>query len=175
LTAKKYNCLKSKVLFIINPISGGKNKDDVPELIGKNLDSMLFEPSIIVTDRAFHANKLAKNGVGQYEYIIAVGGDGTVNEIASGIAGTDTVLGILPFGSGNGLARFLGIPMDTAKAIQTLNDKKVEAIDAGKLNRQWFFNMAGMGFDAHIGEVFSHNATRGFATYVKAAFREIAT
>ena len=98
----KYKCLKSKALFIINPISGGKNKDNVPELIKANLDENLFEPTIVYTNRAFHGHKLAKAGIGHYEYIIAVGGDGTVNEIASAVAGTDTILGVLPFGSGNG-------------------------------------------------------------------------
>jgi YegS/Rv2252/BmrU family lipid kinase len=165
--------LKSKALFIINPISGGKKKDNVPDLIEKNLDASLFEPSIVFTNRAYHGSKLAKKGVGEYEYIIAVGGDGTINEIASSIAGTDTVLGIIPFGSGNGLSRFLGIPMDTEKAIQNLNEKRIAAIDAAKLNRQWFFNMAGMGFDAHIAEVFSHDKNRGFGAYIRSAFREI--
>ncbi|MFI5162183.1 MAG: diacylglycerol/lipid kinase family protein [Sphingobacteriales bacterium] len=165
--------MKSKVLFIINPISGGKKKDDVPALIEKNLDTSLFEPTIVFTNRAFHGNKLAKNGVGEYAYIIAVGGDGTINEIGSALAGTDTVLGIIPFGSGNGLARFLGIPMDTEDAIRTLNEKRVELIDAAKINTQWFFNMAGMGFDAHISEVFSHDKTRGFGAYIRSSFREI--
>ncbi|MGZ3778964.1 MAG: diacylglycerol/lipid kinase family protein, partial [Mucilaginibacter sp.] len=165
--------MKSKALFIINPISGGKKKDNVPDLIEKNLDATLFEPTIVVTNRAFHGNKLARKGVGEYEYIIAVGGDGTINEIASSIAGTEAVLGIIPFGSGNGLSRFLGIPMDTEKAIQNLNQKRIAAIDAAKLNRQWFFNMAGMGFDAHIAEVFSHDKTRGFGAYIRSAFREI--
>ena len=167
--------MKSKALFIINPISGGKKKDQVPELIEKNLDTSLFEPTIVFTNRAFHGSKLAKKGVGEYEYIIAVGGDGTINEIASSIAGTEAVLGIIPFGSGNGLSRFLGIPMDTEKAIQNLNAKRVEAIDAARLNRQWFFNMAGMGFDAHIAEVFSHDKTRGFGAYIRSSFREITT
>ncbi len=165
--------MKSKALFIINPISGGKNKDNVPELIGSNLNADLFEPTIVFTNRAFHGHKLAKNGLGQYDYIIAVGGDGTVNEIASAVAGTDTILGVLPFGSGNGLARFLGLPMDTAKAIQALNEQRVATIDGAKLNRQWFFNMAGMGFDAHIAEVFSHDKTRGFAAYIKSSLREV--
>lgn len=165
--------MKSKALFIINPISGGKKKDQVPELIEKNLDARLFEPTIVFTNRAFHGAKLAKSGVGEYEYIIAVGGDGTINEIASSIAGTEAVLGIIPFGSGNGLSRFLGIPMDTEQAIRNLNEKHMEAIDAGKLNRQWFFNMAGMGFDAHIAEVFSHDKTRGFGAYIRSSFREI--
>jgi diacylglycerol kinase (ATP) len=165
--------LKSKVLFIINPISGGKKKDKVPDLIEKNLDHSLFEPTIVITNRAYHGSKLAKNGVGEFDTIVAVGGDGTVNEIASSIAGTDTVMGILPFGSGNGLSRFLGIPMDTEQAIKTLNQRRIEVIDAAKINRQWFFNMAGMGFDAHISEVFAQDKTRGFGAYIKSSFREI--
>jgi diacylglycerol kinase (ATP) len=165
--------LKRKVLFIINPVSGGKRKDEVPDLIQKNLDVNIFEPNIVFTNGVMHASELAQNAVGKYEYVVAVGGDGTVNEIASSIVGTDTALGILPFGSGNGLARFLGIPMDTVKAIKTLNQERVEVIDSAKLNGQYFFNMAGMGFDAHISEVFSHDKTRGFGAYVRSAFREI--
>jgi len=165
--------LKRKVLFIINPVSGGKKKDKVPELVQQNLDVSLFEPTIVFTNNAMHASELALEAVGQYDYVVAVGGDGTVNEIASSIVGTDTALGIIPFGSGNGLARFLGIPMDTREAIKTLNKEKVELIDSGKLNGQYFFNMAGMGFDAHISEVFSHEKRRGFVTYIKSTFREI--
>jgi diacylglycerol kinase (ATP) len=154
-------------------VSGGKRKDEVPDLIQKNLDINIFEPTIVFTTGAMHASELAQNAVGNYEYVVAVGGDGTVNEIASSIVGTNTALAILPFGSGNGLARFLGIPMDTVKAIKTLNEERVELIDSAKLNDQYFFNMAGMGFDAHISEVFSHDKTRGFGAYVRSAFREI--
>lgn len=165
--------MKRKALFIINPISGGKNKDNVPDLIEKNLDTSLFDYSIVFTDSAMHGNQLAADAVSQYQYIIAVGGDGTVNEIASSLVGTKVAMGILPFGSGNGLARFLGIPMNTEKAIQNLNSQRVELIDAAKLNGQWFFNMAGMGFDAHISEVFSHDKTRGFGAYIRSSIREI--
>jgi diacylglycerol kinase (ATP) len=165
--------LKRKVLFIINPVSGGKKKDKVPELIRESLDINLFEPTIVFTTGAMHASELALDAVGEYDYVVAVGGDGTVNEIASSIVGTDTALAIIPFGSGNGLARFLGIPMDSRKAIQTLNMERVEAIDSATLNGQYFFNMAGMGFDAHISEVFSHDKTRGFGAYIRSAFREI--
>lgn len=147
----------------------------MPELIQKNLDTNLIEPTIVFTKQPRHGHELAKNAVNKYDYVIAVGGDGTINEIASAIVGTDTALGILPFGSGNGLSRFLKIPMDTADAIKNLNKQHVEIIDTGRLDGQWFFNMAGMGFDAHIGEVFSHNKTRGFFTYVKSAFREISS
>jgi YegS/Rv2252/BmrU family lipid kinase len=165
--------LKSKALFIINPISGGKNKDNVPELIEKNLDSNLFEHTIVFTSHAFHGHKLAKNGVGQYDYIIAVGGDGTVNEIASAVAGTNTIFGIIPFGSGNGLARFLDLPMGTEEAIRALNKQHVATIDGARLNRLWFFNMAGMGFDAQIAQVFSLDKKRGFGAYIKSSFKEV--
>jgi len=165
--------LKRKALFIINPISSGKKKDQVPALIKKILDHTQFEATIVYTERAMHGGDLAKDAVGVYDYVIAVGGDGTVNEIASAIVGTNIALGIIPFGSGNGLARFLGIPMDTGKSIETINAERVEVIDSAKLNGQRFFNLAGMGFDAHIAEVFSHDKNRGFWAYIKSSFREI--
>lgn len=165
--------MKRKALFIINPISGGKKKDQVPALIKKILDHTQFEATIVYTERATHGSDLAKDAVGVYDYVIAVGGDGTVNEIASAIVGTNLALGIIPFGSGNGLARFLRIPMDTGKSIETINGERVEIIDSAKLNTQRFFNLAGMGFDAHIAEVFSHDKNRGFWAYIKSSFSEI--
>jgi diacylglycerol kinase (ATP) len=167
--------LKRKALFIINPISGGKKKDGVPDLIRQYLDSDKFKAEIVFSDGVSHARQITKEAVGKFELIVAVGGDGTVNEVASAIASTDTILGIIPFGSGNGLSRFLGVPMDTIKAIQLLNTGKVEAIDSAKLNSKSFFNMAGMGFDAHISEVFSHGKKRGFISYIKSTFQEIST
>ena len=165
--------MKRKALFIINPISGGKKKDQVPALIKNILDHTHFESTIVYTERAMHGSELAKDAVGNYDYVIAVGGDGTVNEIASAIVSTNVALGVIPFGSGNGLARFLGIPMDTAKSIEAINGERVEAIDSAILNGQRFFNAAGMGFDAHIAEVFSHDKNRGFWAYIKSSFREI--
>nr|WP_067056806.1 diacylglycerol kinase family protein [Mucilaginibacter sp. L294] len=168
--------MKRKALFIINPVSGGKKKDGVPELVAKYLDPTIFDYDIEFTTGIFHAHDLAKAAVGEYEIVVAVGGDGTVNEIASAIAGTDTVLGVIPFGSGNGLARFLTIPMDTEEAIKTMNAGRTITIDAGKMNGQWFFNMAGMGFDAHISHVFANGSTkRGFVSYFKSSIQEIST
>ncbi|HEY8781991.1 MAG TPA: diacylglycerol kinase family protein [Mucilaginibacter sp.] len=166
--------MKRKALFVINPISGGKKKDSVPELIEKNLDNNLFESVIVFSDGIAHARQIAKEAVNKFDIIVAVGGDGTVNEVASAIKESDTVLGIIPYGSGNGLSRFLGISMDAAKAIKTLGTGRIEIIDSAKLNGQPFFNMAGMGFDAHISEVFSHGKKRGFFTYIKSAIQEIA-
>jgi len=165
--------LKRKALFIINPVAGGKKKDDVPGLIAKNLDKSIFDYSIVYTDGASHGNIIASDAIGKVDIVVAVGGDGTVNEIASGIVGSNTVLGVLPYGSGNGLSRFLGVPMNPEQAIKNLNNWHVEIIDVGKTDGGWFFNMAGMGFDAHIAEVFSHNKTRGFFTYVKSSFTEV--
>ncbi len=165
--------MKRKALFIINPISGGKKKDGVPELIEKYLDAGAFEAVIVFSDGVAHARQIAKEAVNKFELVVAVGGDGTVNEVASAIVGSDTILGIIPYGSGNGLSRFLGISMEAENAIKNLGTGRIEIIDSGKLNGQPFFNMAGMGFDAHISEVFSHGKKRGFITYIKTSFEEI--
>jgi diacylglycerol kinase (ATP) len=167
--------LERKALFIINPISGGKKKDGVPDLIEKYLGGSIFKTVIVFSDGVAHARQIAKEAVNKFDVIVAVGGDGTVNEVASAIVGSNTALGIIPFGSGNGLARFLGIPMDTVKAIETLGAGRTLYIDSAKLNGKPFFNMAGMGFDAHISEVFSHTKKRGFISYIKSSIKEITT
>ncbi len=166
--------MERKALFIVNPISGGKKKDNVPDLIESVLPAGPHKPVIVFSDGVAHARQIAREAVNKFELIVAVGGDGTVNEVASALVGTDTVLGIIPFGSGNGLARFLNIPMDTVQAIETLHSGHIEAIDSGLLNGKPFFNMAGMGFDAHISEVFSHTRKRGFISYIKSSIQEVA-
>ena len=145
----------------------------VPELIEKHLDPGLLSAVIVFSDSVSHARQIAKDAVDKFSMVVAVGGDGTVNEVASAINGSNTILGIIPFGSGNGLARFLKIPIDTIKAIKNLTSGHMVQIDSATLNGKPFFNMAGMGFDAHIAEVFSHNKKRGFITYIKSAFEEI--
>jgi len=167
--------LKRKALFIINPVSGGKKKDGVPELIHKYLDHTIFEYETIYSTGVKHARDVARERAADYDIIVAVGGDGTINEVASAIAGTDTVLGVIPYGSGNGLSRFLGIPMNAEGAIKLLNTGQAVTIDAGKMNGKWFFNMAGMGFDAHISHVFAQGSEkRGFVSYFKSSLKEIA-
>ena len=165
--------MKRKALFIINPISGGKKKDGVPELINETIDADIIEPVIAFSDGVAHARVIAREAIGKFDIVVAVGGDGTVNEVASAIVGTDTALGIVPFGSGNGLARFLAIPMDTKEAIKNLVSGKTEVIDSARINGQAFFNMAGMGFDAHISEIFSHGKKRGFISYIKSSLKEV--
>jgi len=165
--------LKRKILFIINPVSGGKKKDKVPALIHQHLDHDTYDHEVIHSTLEVNIREIARKAASQYDVIVAVGGDGTVNETASAIANTDTILGIIPYGSGNGLARFLNVPLDVVKAIKNLNTPRVKLIDAAKLNNDWFFNMAGMGFDAHISEVFSKGKRRGFGEYLKSSIHEI--
>ena len=165
--------MKKKALFIINPIAGGKSKDKVPELIDRYLDKNVFTYQIVYTQAAAEASGIAKQAVAEYDIIVAVGGDGTVNEIASALAGSKATFAVIPYGSGNGLSRFLHIPMDTAAAIKNLNYLCIETIDGAKMNGKWFFNMAGMGFDAHISEVFAQQKERGFSTYFKSSLQEI--
>lgn len=157
-------------------MSGGKKKDGVPELISKYLDHSLFDYKTVFSTGVKHARDVAREQAKFYDVIVAVGGDGTVNEVASAIAGTDTILGVIPYGSGNGLSRFLSVPMNAEGAIKGINAGRVVNIDAGQMNGRWFFNMAGMGFDAHISQVFANGSTkRGFMGYLKSSIREIST
>lgn len=145
----------------------------MPELIKDTVDAGVMEPVIAFSDGVAHARVIAAEAVGKFDTVVAVGGDGTVNEVASAIVNTDTSLGIVPFGSGNGLSRFLGIPMDTRSAIKNLASGRTEIIDSARVNGQAFFNMAGMGFDAHISEIFSHGKKRGFISYIKSSIKEV--
>lgn len=168
--------MKKKVLFIVNPVSGGKSKDGVPKLIGNYLDTAQFDATFNFSQGVTHARELAKQAIANYDVVVAVGGDGTVNEVASAIVNSNTALGIIPFGSGNGLARFLGIPMNVGGAVETFNKMRLESIDSALFNGQPFFNMAGLGFDAHISNVFSQGKNakkRGFYSYLKSSVQEI--
>lgn len=166
--------MKKNILFVINPISGGKSKLNFAEKVFKYLNLNLFEPSIVFTQGHGHGKEIANKAVEDgCDIIVAVGGDGTINEIASVIDGTNTVMGIIPFGSGNGLARSLHIPLNNIKAIKLLNKLHYHSIDSGLLNGHKFFNIAGIGFDALISDRFTKNVKRGFLGYLKTIFTEV--
>lgn len=166
--------MKKNIKFIINPFSGGKDKSNFPELVGKSLDAGKFSATYIFTEGSGHAHQIAADMVnGDSDILVAVGGDGTVNEVASGIEGSNKIMGIIPFGSGNGLARSLGISLNNRLAVETLNRLNVSRIDSGSINGKNFFNMAGIGFDAHISAVFARTLTRGLGGYMKTAISEI--
>lgn len=165
---------KLNILFIINPISGGKDKLKIPAIIDANLDRSKFNANFAFTEYVGHASEIAEEAAGKnFDVIVAVGGDGTINEIAGKVMQQHKILGILPFGSGNGLARFLKIPMNTVKAIKVINNCKVSVIDTATFNDKCFFNMAGMGFDAHISSVFAGNKGRGLSGYIKLGLQEV--
>lgn len=164
---------KKRIRFIINPISGTEKKKGIPPLIDKLVDSTRYDYEVITTQYAGHAEVLAREAAGEgYYAVVAIGGDGTVNEVGRGIVQTPTALGIIPCGSGNGLARHLHIPLDIAKAIQTLNDAVVKVIDYGLIGGHPFFCTCGVGFDALVSFRFSTDKKRGILTYMEKALSE---
>ena len=166
---------KRKICFIINPISGVGRQKIIEKLVSDLLDTTVFEPLLVYTEGPKHATSLAKKAAQDgFEIVVSVGGDGSVNEIANGLIGTNTAMAILPTGSGNGLARHLGIPMDLKKAMLTLQKGTVQKIDSIQFNQECFVNVAGVGFDAHIGWEFSKFGKQGFSSYLKVILRELA-
>ncbi|GHA56423.1 diacylglycerol/lipid kinase family protein [Pontibacter akesuensis] len=162
------------IRFIINPTSGPKNSVDVAARIKLLLDKQKYSHDIVYTTHAGHAPELAREAAAKgCAVVVAVGGDGTVNEVARGLLNSDTALGILPKGSGNGLARHLQIPLGLDKAIGVLNKGQVTSIDSGSINGHPFFTTAGIGFDAYISSVFAGNKKRGLQTYVELVMKEV--
>jgi len=160
--------MKSKIAFIINPFSGTGKKEDIPTLIKRLLDPALFEPEIVFTEQRGHATELAKAFVDKnFDIVVAVGGDGTVNEVGHSLIHSNTSLGIVPIGSGNGLARHLGIPMSIKKAIVQLNRSEPILMDYGLVNKRPFFCTCGTGFDAYVSTEFAKGKKRGIMSYIE--------
>ena len=156
------------ILFIINPISGTGKQKDVENLIDQELDKSKFIPRIIHTDAPGQATVLCKEAVEHgIDVIVAVGGDGTVNEIGQSLIGTKSALGIIPTGSGNGLARHLKIPFNIKKAIRVINQCKLHKIDTATVNDKVFLSIAGIGYDAFVAKKFSKASKRGFFSYFR--------
>ena len=131
---------KKKIVFILNPISGTHSKKEIPEIIERTLDHEQFDAEIRLTEYAGHASEIARGCANEgIDIVVAIGGDGTVNEVARSLVHTQTALGIIPCGSGNGLARHLCVPLDIKKAIQIINACKIEAFDYGVINDLPFF------------------------------------
>ena len=168
------------IAFIINPISGSKEtqnaKRKLPKLIMQTLDSEQWLPNITFTEYAGHAVELARQYARMgFDAVVAVGGDGTVNEVARGLvmgygnrpASERTALGIMPMGSGNGFARHLGIPIRPQKAIEMINHSEPISVDYGLANGKLFVSTCGTGFDALIADHFAGSSKRGFSTYLQ--------
>ena len=164
---------KKNITFIINPISGTHSKDEIPTIIETMLDKEQFNYELRFTEYAGHAAEIALECAEKgCDIVAAVGGDGTVNEVARSLTHTKTALAIVPSGSGNGLARHLCLPMDAKKAIEIINACKIEDFDYGVINGQPFFCTCGMGFDAFISLKFAEAGKRGPITYVENVLKE---
>ncbi len=165
---------KTKILFVINPISGGKKKNNLPDLIARYLDLEKYEAEYVFTERVGHASQLTQAAINAaVQVVVAVGGDGTINEVAGQLIGSTCSLAIIPSGSGNGLARFLKIPLKVQKAVALINKAKIIQIDSAVLNGHKFVNMAGVGFDAQLSAVFADNKGRGFSGYLQQGIKVI--
>lgn len=165
--------LKKDLLIIVNPISGDHSAPALCHKIYQSLDKNLFNITISFTGAKGEGYELARKAMKEaIPYVVAVGGDGTVNEVASALVHTPTALGIIPNGSGNGLARHLKIPAHVVQATQVINQQRVKAIDYCMANDTKFFCTFGMGFDALVSYAFSKSASRGFITYVEKVVQE---
>lgn len=159
---------QKKILFVINPISGGKKKTAFNKQVLETLNLELFNPTFKQTTGPNHAYELGKMAIEEgYDAVVAVGGDGTINELGSALVDSNVPLGIVPEGSGNGLALYLGIPMNETAAIRRLNRFESVEVDSGVINGRPFFNIAGTGFDATVSDRFANASVRGPIGYLR--------
>lgn len=174
----------NRTLLIVNPISGVNPKREKAGLFKELLVDAGLETEIAFTQRQGHASELASQAVADgYANVVVCGGDGTVNEVASALIGTDTVLGIIPSGSGNGLARHLEIPVDEERSIDIIKQGNILDCDCGEVSttlsdgsiaKRNFFCTCGIGFDAMVSHKFANEARRGRMTYIKNTFEVFA-
>lgn len=164
---------QQKLMVIINPISGTGSKRGFKEMIAEHLEADGFDVDVQLTTCAGDATRLAALAVEKDYYgVVAVGGDGTVNETARALCGSRVALGIVPAGSGNGLARHIGIPMDVKSALRIIARRAVRPCDYATANGHPFFCTFGVGFDAAVTHRFSNSGTRGLLTYLTSAVTE---
>lgn len=160
--------MKKNIAFIINPISGTSDNRLLPSIIRQHLDLEQFEYEVFFTQKGGDATTIATQCVeNKFDIVVSVGGDGTMNEIAKSLIHTDSALGIIPAGSGNGLARHLSIPINVEKAIKHLNNSEIINIDYGLVNKKPFFCTCGTGFDAYVSAEFAKAQKRGMITYLE--------
>lgn len=165
--------MKKRIRFIINPLSGGRNKSTLPAAIKKNLDHVAIDAEIVVSENAQQTTDLAREAVSRkFDAVVACGGDGTINNIAPFLVNTTVALGIIPLGSGNGFSRELKIPFKVSEAIETINQFFFKTADTAEINGLPFVNIIGVGFDAHIAGLFEGSVKRGLKTYTKMIIKE---
>jgi YegS/Rv2252/BmrU family lipid kinase len=155
-----------RIVFIVNPKAGTQIQKHIRSSVEKHLDHKRFEYGIWLTEQEGHAADLARKAQAEgYEIVVAVGGDGSINEVASALMGSETILGIVPAGSGNGLAMHLGYGRDMDSAVKKLNTAESKTIDCGLMNGAPFVNIAGVGFDGLVSNMMRGSHWRGFIPY----------
>lgn len=167
--------MKKKLLFVINPISGGRRKVQFPTILERSIDDKSFDYEIFWWEQVDSlVPRLSEFAAASGDAIIAVGGDGTINHIADFLVNNspEIKLGIIPQGSGNGLARGINIPMKTQRAIQVINRFRTVSLDIGLMNDRVFSNVAGCGFDALVTHSFADSKKRGFWSYAKSIYSQ---
>lgn len=169
--------MKKRIAFIVNPISGIGKQKKIDRIIERNLDHDLFDYEIRYTEYVHHGTALARQIVeeGGIDAVIAVGGDGSVNDVATGLKDSGVTMGIIPCGSGNGLARNLRIPLTPALAIKVINQYHVAPIDTVSVNDRIFVSIAGVGFDAQVARRMKLAKTRGLQAYANIVLTDYPT
>jgi diacylglycerol kinase (ATP) len=162
-----------KIAVIVNPKSGiSRTKDRAAEIASLMPEGLEYD--LLILQKKEPQQDLFKRILsGAYDKVAVAGGDGTVNAAATALTGTGIPLAIIPFGSGNGLARHLGIPLDIRRALLLLREGREKVIDTCYLNSKTFFTTAGVGFDAHIGKLFSESPSRGFRSYASITLSQL--
>lgn len=164
--------MKEKLLFIVNPTAGTRTHKFEEAWIQKWLDQNRFSYEMHLTRHAGDGTETIRKRIEEFDGFVAVGGDGTVNEVFKGVLGSDRWFGIIPSGSGNGLARTLNIPMHIEGAFKALNQGSVKAIDYVEINDDSFVNVAGIGFDAKVAHKFRNLKVRGLKSYARVTLEE---
>ncbi len=165
-----------KARLIINPISGTRSKAGLDRMVIDSLSPLGWEVEVVYTKGHGDATRLALSAIEKKcDAVLAAGGDGTINETAAALCGTGVVLGILPCGSGNGLARHLGIPIDLREGLKVIHENHPTDIDYATVNDRKFFCTCGVGFDAAVSAAFARKKTRGKFTYLQSTFETYAT
>ncbi len=163
-----------KVLFIVNKFSGTGYKPAVEGRLLSFCQQAGMEAHIEFTQGRGHATELAAQAAQtkQFDVVFAMGGDGTVNEVAKGVVNTRQIMGIIPKGSGNGLARHLDIPLDFKKSLNYIAATDVIEMDSFTVNNHLSINVSGIGFDGHVAGLFGKNGKRGLFNYARLVLRE---
>lgn len=165
---------KKHMCIIVNPISGGGEKEKLLREVQEGIDKNLFDIQIYTTEAPLHATALAKEAVkNKVDIIVVVGGDGSVNEVGQALIGSKTALAIIPTGSGNGISRHLQIPQNVSEAIAVINQGKSKTIDTVCINDRHYLGVAGIGFDAEVSWEFSKFGHRGFISYLLLALKKL--